>query len=99
MKKNLLKKKKKKREMQVVTRAALMREVTVRDSGVLQVCHFGAISWHEPKPLTSCLWWSSQLPSFPGARRLLDPVQCVSVMKMEINSTCSLRVCVCNQCN
>lgn len=73
--------------------------VAVRDSGVLQVCHFGAISWQEPELLTSCLWWSSQLQSFPGARRLLDPVQCFSVMKIKINSPCSFWECVCNQCN
>lgn len=73
--------------------------VAARDGSVLQICHFGAISWHEPKLLASCLRWSSQLQSSPGARRLLDPVQCFSVMKIKINSPCSLRVCVCNQCN
>lgn len=46
--------------------------VAARDSGVLQVCHFGASPQREPKLLTSCLWWSSQLQSFPGASRLLD---------------------------
>lgn len=73
--------------------------VAARDGGVLQVCHFGASPWHEPKLLASCLWWSSQLQSFPGARQLLDPVQSFSVMKIKINSPCSFWACARNQCN
>lgn len=58
---------------------------------------WGSSPWQEPKLLTSCLCWSSQLQSFPGAWRLLDPVQCFSVMKIKINPPCSSKVCVCNQ--
>lgn len=75
--------------------------VAMRDSAVLhylQVCRRGAVLWHEPKLLASCLWRSSQLQYFPGATRPLDPVQYFSLMKIKINSP-YFRVCACNQCN
>lgn len=103
MKKNLPKTKRRGKRnaghMSCLNEGSYGKCVAARDSGVLQVCHFGASPQHEPKLLTSCLWWSSQLQSFPGASRLLDPVQCFSVMKITINSPCSFWVCMCNQCN
>lgn len=59
------------------------------DSAVLcylQVCHLGAIPWHEPKLLASCSWWSSQLQCFPGATGPLDTAQYFSLMEIKINS-------------
>lgn len=52
----------------------------------LHVCPHGAVFWHEPKPLTSCSWQSSQLQYFSEATRPLDPVQYFSLMKIKINS-------------
>lgn len=92
--------------MWIVTWAAVTKQVTgnvwrLRDSAALhyrQVCHRGAIFWHEPKPLASHSWWNSQLQYFPGDTRSSDPVHYFSLMKIKINSP-SFWVCACNQCN